>query len=453
MTKEPQRQSTDEKLEIAKRIASQSQRMVKTYASVELSVLRVIRWLSAWVDKLLFNPRFGKPISLALALLLFATINFGNADIFSSGISGSGEEIPDIPLTVIANNEVYEITGLPNTVNALLVGELADIQMTKNQGGYKVVADLTGLTEGVHQINLVATDFSPRVAVAVTPSTAIVTVTRKVSAKFILDYDFVNVNKMDLEYVLGEPQLELSEIIVRASQSTLDSIAFVKAFIDVTGVTGNFTKKVPIVAYDQLGNRVKADIMPSEVSVTVNVTSPSKTVPVIVDPVGEIPNGKAISSITMDHNSITLFAPESVLAKIDELRIPINATTLTGDTNLVYTVTLPSGVRELSVTKVNMEIRLGDGVKRIVENVMIRYRNNIKGYRFTIVDPEDAYTNVELFGTAENIANITEDNMEVYIDMLNIELGLQSVIVYVDGGTTLVKFTPEKPTISIEVIR
>ena len=253
--------------------------------------------------------------------------------------------------------------------------------------------------------------------------------------------------------MLGEPQLELSEIIVRASQSTLDSIAFVKAFIDVSGVTQSFTKKVPIVAYDQLGNRVMADIMPAEVSVTVNVSSPSKTVPVIVDPVGEIPNGKAISSITMDHNSITLYAPESVLAKIDELRIPINATTLTGDTNLVYTVTLPSGVRKSSVTKVNMEIKLGDGVKRIVENVMIRYRNNIKGYRFTIVDPEDAYTNVELFGTEENIANITADNMEVYIDMLNIELGLQDVIVYVDGGTTLVRFTPEKQVISIEVIR
>ena len=44
-------------------------------------------------------------------------------------------------------------------------------------------------------------------------------------------------------------------------------------------------------------------------------------------------------------------------------------------------------------------------------------------------------------------------NMEVYIDMLNIELGLQDVIIYVDGGTTLVKFTPEKQVISIEVIR
>lgn len=453
MAKKPQKRTSAEKVEIAKHIANQGQRVANTYAAVETSVLRIIRWMSAWIDKLLFNPKFGKPVSLILAILLYSTINYGGDGFFTPGVSSSGDTISNIPLTVIANNEVYEVAGLPSTVNASLVGEMADIAMIKNQGGYKVVADLTGLTEGTHQVNLVPVDFSPRVNVAINPSTAVVTIRRKVSQKFILDYDFVNVNKMDLEYVLSEPQLELTEIIVRAAENTIQSIAFVKAFIDVEGVTETFTKEVPIVAYDQMGNRVNVDIVPSVVKATVRVTNPSKVVPIVVETVGEIPNGMAISSITMDHNSVTLFAPESVLATIEELRVPINATTLTSDTNLVYTVTLPSGVRKSSVTKINMDIKLEQGASRVFEQVPVDYRFNTSGYRFTLVDPDDTYLDIEVFGTESEISQLTLDDFVVYIDLKDIELGRQSVNVFVDAGRTFLKFTPEKTSIEIDVIR
>ena len=43
----------------------------------------------------------------------------------------------------------------------------------------------------------------------------------------------MNRSNMDSIYDLGEPELEQGEVHVRASAETLDSIAYVKALIDV----------------------------------------------------------------------------------------------------------------------------------------------------------------------------------------------------------------------------
>lgn len=444
-----------EKVEIAKQIASQSQKVVKTYASIEMSLVRLIRWLSTIVDRLLFNQRYSKIVALGLAMVIYASINL-NTNIFEATISGAGRAINNVPISIIANTEVYEISGLPESVTVMIVGDVADITLTETQGQFRVVADLTGLAEGQHQVRLEPADFSPRLAVSVTPSTAIVTIERKTTQRFLLDYDFVNVNRMDLRYVLGTPELEVTEILVRASERTLDSIAFVKAFIDVAGVNANFTKEVPIIAYNQLGERVDAQIIPSVVRVNVSVTSPNKSVPLVIDPIGSIPNGQAIASIVMDHQAVTLYAPESVLARIDRITLPIDASTLTQDTTLVSSISIPTGIRLASISKVNVEIKLVEGTTRGFTQIPIAFRNNNQGYRFSPVDPADVYMNVNVFGAPDVLAQLRSEDVSVYIDLFDAQLGLNTMNVFVEVNNPrfmgLISLTPAKPTIEINIV-
>jgi YbbR domain-containing protein len=455
MTRKNERPTNNEKVEIAKQIASQSQKVVKTYASIEMSIMRIIRWLSSLVDRLLFNQRYAKIVALGLAVIIYASINL-NTNIFEATISGSGKAINNVPVSVIANTEVYEISGLPETVTALIVGDVADIALTETQGQFRVVADLTGLAEGTHQISLIPSNFSPRLAVSVTPSTAIVTIERKTTQRFLLDYDFVNMNKMDLRYVLGVPELEVTEILVRASERTLNSIAFVKAFIDVSGVDSSFTKEVPIVAYNQLGERVDAQIIPSVVRVTVNVTSPNKSVPLVVDPVGLIPNGLAIASIVMDHQAVTLYAPESVLSRISRLTLPIDATTLTQDTTLVSSIAIPSGVRQSSISKVNVEIKLVPGVSQSFLQIPVSFRNNRQGFKFSPTNIADAYMDVTVFGAPDLLAQLREDDIVVYIDLFDAQLGISNMNVFVEVNNArflgYFVLSPAKPTIEINIV-
>ena len=47
--------SAEGKTELAKAIAEKSQTFARTYANMETSVTKFFRWLSSWIDRLLFN--------------------------------------------------------------------------------------------------------------------------------------------------------------------------------------------------------------------------------------------------------------------------------------------------------------------------------------------------------------------------------------------------------------
>jgi hypothetical protein len=98
-----------------------------------------------------------------------------------------------------------------------------------------------------------------------------------------------------------------------------------------------------------------------------------------------------------------------------------------------------------------MQITLGAGVTKSLSNVIIEYSNNVKGYRFTLVNLEDVYTSVNLFGTQTNIDLVNSEDLYVYFDMKNVVLGENEVTLYVVGPNPLVKYTLVKSTIKIKV--
>ena len=133
---------SESKLELANKIARQSKKVVKTYATIEDGLFKGVRWLSSWIDRILFNPRYGKIVSLALAVLLYLTVNFTNTS-FSNNIQ-SVYELSSVPVTINYNSDMFEISGLPGEVAAYVMGEMSDVQLVRTQKSYSVVADLSG---------------------------------------------------------------------------------------------------------------------------------------------------------------------------------------------------------------------------------------------------------------------------------------------------------------------
>ncbi|MGL5978821.1 MAG: CdaR family protein [Erysipelotrichaceae bacterium] len=446
----PRRKDQRNKTELAKKIAQEGQRFTDTYEAVGAKLVRGFRWISMWVDKILFNQKYGKLVALALAIMLFFSININGDSAFTT--AGSADVIKDIPVSVLVNDSVYEVKGIPATVNATVIGELADVQLVRSQSDYKVVADLSGLTEGTHEIELTPVDFSSRVDVILTPNKTTVTISKKMSQSFVLGYDFVNQDKMNKIYALGVPEFDQGDVLVRASESTINSIAFVKALIDVSNVTADFETEATLVAYDQNGNKVSVDILPSKVNVKVAVTEPKKDVPITIEPIGTIPDGKAIASFQLDHDTLTLYGPDSVLSKIDELKIQIPTANLTKNTQLTMPVILPNGVAKTSVTKVNIDIKLEDAETTTIDDIPITYINNTQGYQFTPTNTDEVYASVVLTGAQKVIDSITAEDLTVYIDFAEVsETGTQDVKLYVSGTNKLVTYALEKPTINLKV--
>lgn len=438
-----QHEEATKKLELAKSIASRGQSMARTYATIEDSVARFIKFVSYMFDRFVFNPKLSGVVSLALAVLVYLTVNNGWVETSLT----YAESLGSVALTTTANTEVYEVIGLPENVEITVMGDMSDIQMTKSTGGYKVVADLSGLTEGTHTINFVPTNFSDRVSVICSPSSATVTIRRKISWKKNLTYDFINTDKMDSKFILSAPEFETAEIIVRASEETVNKIALVKALIDVSNVSGSFEQDAPLVAFDNVGNRVDVDMVPSTVRVNVSVTSPNKTVPIVLMPKGELPNGKAISEITMDQAAITIYGADSVLNSIDKFIVEFDVYEMVSDSSLVASIKLPSGIKSASITKVNLEVKLVDAVTKVIENVRLSYKGLDSKYKFEILNEEDAFINVEVTGSPERVEAITEENLEVYVDMSKVKAGEQSLVVNVNGTDNLLSYSSVKETV------
>ena len=453
MSEPEKKQRTDNrgdanKTELANRIASQSKRMDRTYQTVSNGLIRIFRWFSTLLDKTLFNPRYTRLVSLILAIVLYLIVNYNTNSSLHTTTLQQARSLNAVTVTANYNSDIFELDGLPATADITITGDASSV--TAASGGV-VVADLEGLTEGTHEVKLEAQGFGSSVSVKIDPSNVILTLKKKTTRQFDVSYDFINRDKMDSIYSLGTPQFEYTKVNVRAAKDTLDSIAFIKALIDVSGQTADFTQEAKLVAYDVNGQPVTADIVPGTVSVTVPVTSPNKTVPIEVEVTGEVPDGMAIASITTDQQSVTIYGSEAVLGQIDKVVVSLNASSITKDTTIMRPITLPSGVTSSSINQITMNVTLGEGVSKTIDGVNINYRNNVNNYKASAVDKTT--TSVVVFGTQENIDSITASDIDVYVDMQNAVPGVQDFPLEIEqpeGG--LVRYSLTESTYTLNVL-
>ena len=444
-------QEQKEKTELANRIARQSKKVATTYEHIENGLFKIFRIFSTWIDHLIFNPKYTKIVSLAIAILLFITVNFNSSSsIFDQPLT-SAREISNMNVTAVYNSDVFEVSGIPESANVTVIGDSANVTSAINIGG-NVVVDLEGLTEGTHQVKLTTEGFNNNVDINIEPSDAVITLKKKTTREFDISYDFINMDKMNSIYSLGTPEFEYTKVNVRASKDTLDSIAFVKALIDVTGVSGDFSQTARLIAYDANGQPINADIVPSEVQVTVPVSNPNKTVPIEVEVSGTVPNGMAIESIETDQKTVTIYASDSVLSKIDKVVVTVDASTLTQDTTLVRPITLPTGVNSSNVSQINLDVKLGEGVTKTIDGVAIYFRNNNNNYEFMPVDNKST-TSVNVFGTQSNVDAISAEDISVYFDMTDAIPGVQEFTLTIDQSpSSLVTYSLVENTYEVNVI-
>ncbi len=440
-----------QKIELANKIANQSKKVANTYQHVEDLLLRIIRWFSTFIDKTLFNTRYSKLVSLILAILMYTMVNFDSSTSLYTTPLNYSKDLNDVTVTAKYNSDTFELTGLPTTANITISGDASSVTSAVNSKG-TIVANLEGLTEGTHAVKLTTEGYGDSVSAKIDPSVVYVTLKKKTTQQFDISYDFINQDKMDSIYSVGTPEFEYQKVNVRASKDTLDSIAFVKTLIDLKGQTADFTQEAKLIAYDVNGQPVNADIVPSTITVTVPVTSPNKVVPIEVEVTGEVPDGQAISSIEMDQQTVTIYGSENVLSEVDKVVVTLNASTITKDSTLLRPLALPTGVNSSSVNQITLNVTLGEGVTKTINDVKISYINNVNNYKASQADNKTT-TSVTVFGTEENIANITADDINVYIDMSDAKPGVVEFPLQIDqpqGG--LVKYSLSESTYTLNIL-
>lgn len=425
--------------------------IAEKYSKVSRPISRFSKWISAWMDRILFSQRYGKLVALLLAVFVYAVINIGDS---ASSLFETKQvyTFKAQTVNVLVNEETYEVSGLPETVDVQLLGDINDLQMVRQQNSLSVVADLRQLGEGRSDVELEVQNIPSRLEVIIEPGTVSVELKKKQTQTYALGYDFVNQSEMDATYDLGTPEFDEDTVTVRASEDTLNRVSYVKALIDVSGVTSDFETDAPLAAYDENGDRLEVDIIPSTMHVSISVTQPKKAVPIEVVQVGTMEEGLAISTCTLSDEEITLYAKQSVLDQIDHIEISLPVSNITSDRTLAMPITLPQGVTQASLSSVSVSVTVGERTSATFSDVQVRLINQeaeIDGMPITL-DPRTV--SVTVSGSEEMLQNITKEDIMVTADLKGITAaGERQLTLSVSGSNRLVEYQLETSEITVTV--
>lgn len=339
-------------------------------------------------------------------------------------------------------NKVYEITS----------GEIASVKV----GGKRSVIDKLDATDIRATADL--SNLSPVNAVAIEPS-----LRRKVSSDVTLEC--TQVLKVSLEdmatkqlkitvvtegspadgHTIGNCTAKPNMIQVSGGKSTIEKIETVKVFLNVEGVSADFSSRLEPVAYDVNDEIVKSDTLrfdEAKIKVRAKVLD-NKSIPVRVDVTGTPAAGYEYVETECLPQEIEIAGNEKKMNSIQELRIPIDITGLTDQSGqLEKTVNvqnyLPDGI---TVSEEYETISIKVIIEKLVERTVqirasdISFRNLGDNLLAEAAEP-DKLLSLVVKGRASVLNELPDSALNAYVDCSGMKEGTHQIAVQMDLSDT-----------------
>ena len=402
-------------------------------------------------------------LSLVLAVIVFVIIDRQNTTLLEK----NAEVLYDIPLSATYNDEEYVVEGLPETVDITLIGTKANLYLAKQLPTQDVNVDLSDLKPGVHKVNLKYKQSITSVEYKLDPSEVTVVVSSKKSETRSVESDIVNLNKLDPKLAIKNVKLnknddsknnknnstksdkndeDINEVIIKGTEKSLEKVSTIKALINVNEIVDakagmNKLKDVPLIAYDEKGKKVNVEIVPSKVTATIEIESPSKTVPLEIEPTGKVIFGKAIKNITSSVQKVTIYGSSKVLDNTNSIKVKIDVDNLKSNKDYTVTIKKPTGIREISEKVVTAKVELDDEVTTELSGVKLGVENLGSNYTAQATSENATEVTVILKGVESIIKNITPSDVEAYVDLNGLGVGDHEVKINVNGTDPKVKYS------------
>ena len=381
-------------------------------------------------------------LSLVLAVIVFVIIDRQNTTLLEK----NAEVLYDIPLSATYNDEEYVVEGLPETVDITLIGTKANLYLAKQLPTQDVNVDLSDLKPGVHKVNLKYKQSITSVEYKLDPSEVTVVVSSKKSETRSVESDIVNLNKLDSKLAINNTKLDTDDVIIKGTEDSLAKVSTIKALINVSDMVDpkagtNTLKDIPLIAYDENGAKVDVEMVPSKVTATIEIESPSKTVPLEIEPTGNVIFGKAIKNITSSVQKVTIYGNSKVLDNTNSIKVKIDVNNLKSNKDYTVTIKKPAGIREISEKVVTAKVELDDEVTTELSGVKLGVVNLGSNYTAQATSENATEVTVILKGVESIIKNITPSDVEAYVDLEGLGAGDHEVEIKVKGTDPKVKYS------------
>ena len=406
------------------------------------------------LDKFLNKPNTLIYVSLICAFAAFFAVDRKVINL----VETEAIVLSNQPVVAEYNEEAYVVEGIPETADIVLMGRKSDLYLAEQLGDHKLTLDLTGLSAGTHKVNIKYNNPIKSLDYKVDPSRATIVIYPKVSASRTVTTDILNKDKLGSTLVISSIKLDRDEVIIKSYKEKLSTVASVKAIIDVNAINttsgGTYTlDKVKLVAYDEKGTEIPdIELVPNTVSATVVITSPSKTVPVKIVPVGEVASGSAISSITSNVTSVTIYGEDKVLESVDEIKVEIDVNGLSEDKTYQANIPKPAGARSISDTVVTIKVKMETETSKEFKDIPLQFENlDTNKYKALASSEKDTKVDVVVKGTSSLLNSLKPEDIKAYVDLSDLGAGTFEVPVTVTGKDLKLSYTSRTARISVVI--
>ena len=407
------------------------------------------------IDRMLNKPNMIVYISLALAFITFVLIDRKVVVL----VETEAIVIPNQTVVAEYNEESFVVEGIPETADIVLMGRKSDLYLAQQLGDHSVSLDLSGLGVGTHKVNLKYTNSISSLTYKLDPSSVTVVIYPIVREFRTVTTDIINTDKLGEKLLVSSVTLDRDEVIIKSYAQKLETVASVKAIVDVNALSatsaGTYTlENVKLVAYDDKGTEIKdVEILPETLTATVIISSPNKTVPIKIVPIGEVASGSAIASINSNITKVTVYAEESVLATLDNIEVTIDVNGLNADKTYQTSIEKPLGVRSISEKNVTVKVTMEKEASKEFENIPIELKNlgsNLKAFGKT---ENDTKVTVIVKGTSTLLNALTAADIKAYVDLTDLKEGEWEVGVTVTGNDLKLSYTPKTQKVKIIITK
>lgn len=424
--------------------------IITPISKILYSISKILKTNNKPLERLLNNKSFLIILSLVLALGTYTLVDIRTDNVMDN----SAEILYGKQVTALYNEEAYVVEGLPETVDITMIGRRADLYLAKQYPNDEVVVDLRDLKPGTHKVSLKYIGSVTSVEYKLDPSSAAIVIHEKISESKTISTEILNQEELDSKFIISKMAFSREEAYIKGAKYKLDEVAIVKALVDINNITnptvGTTTlKEIPLIAYNNKGEKLDVEIVPATIDATVEIKSPSKTVPLKVEPQGEVTFGKAINNISLSATSTVIYGEEKVLENITYIPVKIDVTDLNENTEFDINISKPSGVKDMSIKTVVAKVTLETISEKTITGVSIETRNLKEGYIAQAASQQDSSVDVIVKGTSKNINAINKENIKAYVDLQGLEEGKHTIEVKVTGEDLKLSYTPKTSKVTI----
>lgn len=297
-------------------------------------------------------------ISLILALFLFLSVNDVFGTLFQKEQFNVADEVmlEDVPVKTIYDEENLYLSGAPKTVSMRISGPQSIVRRTESMMDFSVKLDLSKDTVGDHKKKFKIEGLSDKLTYEIIPKTANVTLSEKVDVAKQVEAE-ISSGRIATGYELIGEEVDPSQVVITGGKDQVDKIAYVKATInDTTKLSESTTEEAEVNVFDSNLNKLDVSVKPEKVKVNVKVRPSSKTVAISPETTGALPSGYKLNKVTLSDEEIELFGKRSVLDGIGDLKVEVDLSGVTKDTELKEKIPLPSNVSKASPSTVTVKI-------------------------------------------------------------------------------------------------